>query len=99
MKITTLWFATKLVWVSFYAPIGLALVPAIVFSVLGFWGYFIGGCSSLNGCFIKPLLDVYGDPKFFRFLLLFWGIGLVMVCAMAYKEFKPWIHEWFRKFK
>jgi hypothetical protein len=99
MKISTLWFSLKLVFVSFYTPIGFALVPAIAFIPIGIWGYFIDGCSNLNACFINPMLNVYGDQKFFRLLILSWGIGLVMVVAMAYQNFKPDFHAWFRKFK
>lgn len=93
MKMPTLWFSFKLIFVSCYTPIGFTLVPAIAFFPIGVWGYFIGGCSDLNACFINPLLNVYSDQKFFRLLMLFWGVGIVMVCALTYQNFKPEIQE------
>jgi hypothetical protein len=79
--------------VSLYVPIGFSLVPAIAFTALGFWGYFIGGCSGLSGCYVNPLADVYGDRKFIQFLLLSWGFGLLMVFSMAYQNLKTEVHE------
>lgn len=93
MKTATIWLALRMMFVSFYTPIGFALIPAIVFMPIGVWGYFIGGCSDLNTCYIDPLLKVYSDQKFFRLLMLFWVIGVVIVCTLTYQNFKPEIQE------
>lgn len=99
MKIPTLWLIIKLILLSLYVPIGFSLVPAIAFFPIAVWGYFIGGCADLNGCFIYPLFEIYSDQKFFRLLMLMSGVGLIMVFSMAYQNLKPWIHELFRKVK
>ena len=88
----------RMIFVSFYLPLGSALVPALAFFPVGVWGYLINGCADLDSCLINPLMDIYGSQKFLRALMFLWGCGLVMVFAMAYQNLKPEIHQWLRKF-
>jgi hypothetical protein len=89
----------KMIFVSFYFPVGFTLVPALAFTPVGAWGYLIDGCSGLNACLMNPLVDIYSSQKFLRMLMLAWGFGLIMVFAMTYQNLKPEIHQWFRKLR
>ena len=99
MNTSILTLFLKMIFVSFYFPVGFSLVPALAFIPVGAWGYLIDGCSDLNACLMTPLMDIYSSQKFLRMLMLAWGLGLIMVFAMAYQNLKPEIYQWFRKFK
>lgn len=88
----------KMVFVSFYLPLGSALVPALAFAPVGVWGFLIDGCMDLDSCLINPLLAIYGSQQFLRVLMFLWGCGLVVVLIISYQNLKPEIHQWFRKF-
>lgn len=89
----------RLFGISLYAPIGLALIPVVLFGILGALSYFFKGCSDFDACYLEPLTNIFFTSKTWKMLLLMWVVGVAGVMYMGYQNLKPEIHQWFRKLR
>ena len=81
-------FACRLLCITVYLPLGIVIIPVVLFAVLGSLSYSVNGCLSFAACYLEPLSDVFMATKTWKLLTLAWIVNLIGVCYMAYKNFK-----------
>ena len=99
MRGSPLYFFWKVLILSLYFPIGMAIMPIILFAAMGSVSYVVGGCLSLDSCWSNVVVDYFSSEKTWKLLLLSWGSSLVIFLAYFYRALKPEVHEWFRRSK
>ncbi len=91
---------SKSIAISFIFPISMGLLGLILDATLGGLGRYLNlSCFGFIDCIFNPAIEYLMQPKTWKLLLLCWGIGILMVCSIAYQNLKPWIHEWFSNLK
>lgn len=91
-------FIFGLLLTTFIAPLGVLFLFSCIGSVVGVYKWYLNSWKQ-GAEVIAIVFGITFSWEAIKFYLLAWGVGLVMVCTMAYQEFKPWIHQWFSKFK
>jgi hypothetical protein len=100
MKRPVIIMIMKFFAISLLLPIAIGLLGLLWDTVLGgINNYLNHNCSEFSKCIVNSALEFLTRPKTWKLFLLMWSVGLIMVISMLYQEFKPWIHEWFKKFR
>lgn len=83
---------------SLYFPIGFILLMFCVAGVSALYRFYLNSWQQGSDLLWLALSGLF-SWQMIKFYLLAWGFGLLMVCSMAYSEFKPSIHQFFRRLK